>query len=120
MQTTKYTPHIPGLLEAHPGIKLRYDRATSAQRRIHDPNQVESITELVVGKQYRSMHIQPNGEPKCTDVLEIISVAPGIKMFTVRVVGEDNEQKAYSAADKGIVPYDDGRWHQNNYLVPLK
>ena len=85
---------------------------------IHDPRQVKSVEELVVGRKYIDFYKDKRG--MTFTIVEIDSPKKG----WIRVNNEPSRGSLFTdnrcLADMGVIPYEDGMWNPSNYLVPAE
>ena len=106
------------------GRYISQDSIFSKIPTIHSPHQITSKEQLKVGELYKEVQ---SGKVS-TATLELLALdTPKKDWAKVRVTGIEKysrPQKYYaynankSLADLGVVPYKDGMWNSDNYMIP--
>ncbi len=86
---------------------------------IHDERQILNPTQLRVGQVYNSMHVDETGETRILSRYRLVSIDPSWEGAVVEDIMY-NYSKRISLADRGLIPYENGRWNEYNYLLPAE
>jgi hypothetical protein len=95
---------------------------------IHEPNQVRSPKELVVGEKYFRRWVIDGRQGEGDSLLEVQAVMEGLgqHLFKAHVTSRSTPPRfapyetIFLSADFGFVPFWTGDWDPFNYLVPAK
>jgi hypothetical protein len=81
------------------------------------PDAIRNKKEMIIGRRYKKHY---TGIFKHSVIFSVISepyMKPVGEFIKVKIEEYKNLEDEFSLADMGVIPYDDGRWNQVNYVV---